>query len=280
MDESIVRHHLVARLGDGGRCAPPRCEHRGRLRVRASRRCVSSSGTRSQAASVGGPGCRQSRQPGTRAFRRRTSEHEARGPHVKAGTESPCPLQLRWPCGPSRDSGRWTGNPACGSSPPVAQPLVQPPTFGRSDRRFASDGTSTAREPSSLPPCCHVGVLVLPRWARGMTSKRSTLGVRAHLHGTSVNTSNRSTSRVVRCLQLRSRALGVAGQGSLCHSQVLIVLRSNVVSEDPCPSASVVRTRAALPWGLVPYDALRSGQRLAPGLPHPAMRRLQVFSTS
>lgn len=35
-----------------------------------------------------------------------------------------------------------------------------------------------------------------------------------------------------------------------------------------------------LPWGLGPYDASRSGQRLMPGLPHPATQRLQVFSTS
>jgi hypothetical protein len=35
-----------------------------------------------------------------------------------------------------------------------------------------------------------------------------------------------------------------------------------------------------LPWGLGPFDASRNGQRLAPGLPDPATRRLQVFSTS
>jgi hypothetical protein len=35
-----------------------------------------------------------------------------------------------------------------------------------------------------------------------------------------------------------------------------------------------------LPWGLVPYDAYRSRQRPTPGLPHPAVLRLQVFSTS
>jgi len=35
-----------------------------------------------------------------------------------------------------------------------------------------------------------------------------------------------------------------------------------------------------LPWGCAPYDASRSGQRPTPGLPHPAVLRLQVFSTS
>jgi len=35
-----------------------------------------------------------------------------------------------------------------------------------------------------------------------------------------------------------------------------------------------------LPWGLVPYDAFRSRQRPTPGLPHPAVLRLQAFSAS
>jgi hypothetical protein len=51
-------------------------------------------------------------------------------------------------------------------------------------------------------------------------------------------------------------------------------------SKCPLPFATTSRDRAALPWGLVLYDACRSGQRPTPGLPHPAVQRLQVFSTS
>lgn len=51
--------------------------------------------------------------------------------------------------------------------------------------------------------------------------------------------------------------------------------------ENPCHSARKrLRTQVALPWGLVPYDACGSGQRPTPGLPDPAVLRLQVFSTS
>jgi hypothetical protein len=35
-----------------------------------------------------------------------------------------------------------------------------------------------------------------------------------------------------------------------------------------------------LSWGSAPYDAFRNRQRPTPGLPHPAVLRLQVFSTS
>jgi hypothetical protein len=35
-----------------------------------------------------------------------------------------------------------------------------------------------------------------------------------------------------------------------------------------------------LPWGLVLFDAFRSGQRPTPGLPHQAVLRLQALSAS
>jgi hypothetical protein len=96
---------------------------------------------------------------------------------------------------------------------------------------------------------------------------------------TSVNTSNRSTSRVVRCLHLRS-GLGLAGQGCLCHSQVLIVLRRKSCPKTHVRPLAMCGTRRPFRGVFLPYDALRSGQRPAPGLPHPAVQRLQVFSTS
>jgi hypothetical protein len=130
--------------------------------------------------------------------------------------------------------------------------------------------------------CCRVATSARARFVTlgkmRMVSQRSTQ-VRAHLPRTSVNTSNRSTNRVVRCLHLRS-GLGLAGQGCLCHSQVLIVLRRKSCPKTHVRPLAMCGTRRPFRGVFLPYDALRSGQRPAPGLPHPAVRRLQVFSTS
>jgi hypothetical protein len=40
------------------------------------------------------------------------------------------------------------------------------------------------------------------------------------------------------------------------------------------------RRRTTLPWGLLPLRRLRREQRPTLGLPHPAVLRLQAFSTS
>lgn len=47
-----------------------------------------------------------------------------------------------------------------------------------------------------------------------------------------------------------------------------------------CEIASEPRDTNCLPWGLVPYDARGIRQRPAPGLPSPAVLRLQTFSGS
>jgi hypothetical protein len=70
------------------------------------------------------------------------------------------------------------------------------------------------------------------------------------------------------------------GWSSHCYYQVIIVLRRKPWPKNPIPSTSSSWTRAALPWGLVLFDACRSEQRPAPGLPDPVVLRLQVFSTS
>jgi hypothetical protein len=51
-------------------------------------------------------------------------------------------------------------------------------------------------------------------------------------------------------------------------------------SSERLPTPARMRDAGALPWGLSPYDACRSGQRPTPGLPHLAVLRLQAFSTS
>jgi hypothetical protein len=58
-------------------------------------------------------------------------------------------------------------------------------------------------------------------------------------------------------------------------------------TESELPAWTCTRNPAAsqtvlgrLPWGFVPFDAYRSEQRPTPGLPHPAVLRLQAFSTS
>jgi len=43
---------------------------------------------------------------------------------------------------------------------------------------------------------------------------------------------------------------------------------------------AVLPRRATLPWDFVPFDVCSHEQRPTPGIPIPAVLRLQVFSTS
>lgn len=71
--------------------------------------------------------------------------------------------------------------------------------------------------------------------------------------------------------------------GRVDHSHPLPMLesvcatRGKDVRERSAPACGL---QAILPWGLVLLDAFRSRQRPTPGLPHPAVLRLQAFSTS
>jgi hypothetical protein len=68
----------------------------------------------------------------------------------------------------------------------------------------------------------------------------------------------------------------------LCRPPILWTSRSRVIAIRirSLSPASDHTDGGRLPWGFGPYDACRSRQRPTPGLPDPAVLRLQVFSTS
>jgi hypothetical protein len=67
---------------------------------------------------------------------------------------------------------------------------------------------------------------------------------------------------------------------SLTRNTKINTPKSAFLMSRACCRARNGRQRTALPWGFFPYDVLRRKQRPLPGLPHPAMLRLQAFSTS
>jgi hypothetical protein len=73
-------------------------------------------------------------------------------------------------------------------------------------------------------PCCHASTLASPHWAKGVTSRRST-----RIRTLSTRTSSRDPEPLDESSNPLPpglvRTLGMAGQGSHCHSQVLVVLR-------------------------------------------------------
>lgn len=72
-----------------------------------------------------------------------------------------------------------------------------------------------------------------------------------------------------------------AGGPARCRPRVIPDVassRAHLSVRTGCPGCETDGGR--LPWGLGPYDAFGSGQRLAPGLPHPVTQRLQAFSAS
>jgi hypothetical protein len=170
-------------------------------------------------------------------------------------------------------------------SPRSSNSLLEGP-----DRRLASGGTTWWAVSGST--YCRVATSAQPahRGAVGMTSRRSIRLTRIPVRGRAnpapgaVCADLLRTPRIARRIA-RSAASRIGPQARVGRARTLAtpVYSSSCadsVSEDPWVSAGGMRTRAALPWGLVPFDAHRSRQRPTPGLPHPAVQRLQVFSTS
>jgi hypothetical protein len=192
---------------------------------------------------------------------------------------SPCPAfdARMLPCAPrcscsgtaahrSRRLHRLSGLPEAAARVVSAESCrCRPPraVIRASERRSSSDGEARVQE-ASLP------ALVARR--RGHILRRSPCGVSDGRLDEGV-----ALGEVAAGLQITPRerptAPASAGHSTKRHREI----RS---WDDARPRSSRLVDPAVLPWGLLPYDVSDHGQRLVPGLPPPATRRLQVFSTS
>jgi hypothetical protein len=152
------------------------------------------------------------------------------------------------------------------------------------ERTFPSSGRSVFRDPRHDGSSrSHRGGLVGPRSA-GASPRRdhhrrraaSPFGsARGRLHASPSGSATPSQPRPKPVPLGHRRRHEGAGKPARC--------RPRVIPDDASSRARLsVRTGfpgcetdgGRLPWGLVPFGACGSGQRLAPGLPHPATRRL------